>query len=219
MLNPELQENINLEIEKSNPDTADFLKDKYFRDTIDMISRVNKLTPEQSESLELETVLFILKLSEYANFYDAVLSEVFPENISVENEEKLKTNIKTKQISSDIESYIFVKLKEEEAKPKEVFKEVKEGEYDKKDQFDNLDSILKSSTKNLREEIKEKLDDQNAFNLLKINPNIKKLELEKPATVPNIIIQSEPIDFYKEKVDDVDKVIKKEIDVVYNKDN
>jgi hypothetical protein len=205
MLNPELQKNIDLEIEKSPVEISEFLHGKYFKDTISMISRVSKLNETQLESLELEVILNVLKLSEYKNFYDAVLNEVFPENLSASDEEKLKINTQTKQISSDIQSYIFYKLEKTENDQDLIKKEV--------------------DTKNLRQEISEKVEGQNAFNLLKTNNNTKKIDTETKSvekqnfvTIPNIALQSEPIDFYKEKVDPVDKVIKKEIEAVYNKD-
>ncbi len=104
MLNPELQSDLNLEIEKSTPEIKSFLSGKYFRDTMDLVIKVNKLSDDQAESVELETVLNILDLSDHDNISDALHSEC-----DISSEPVMS------QVLKDLQEYIFAKIDHKEA--------------------------------------------------------------------------------------------------------
>jgi hypothetical protein len=103
MLNPDLQNEMDMEIQKSAPAVNDFLKGKYFEDTLDLIARVNKLTPEQRESLELECILHILGQNDHNEVANWVLSEV----LGGDTEKNKQTG---GQIVNDIQEYILNKV-------------------------------------------------------------------------------------------------------------
>ncbi len=100
MLNPELQKDINLEITKAEPLIQEFLTRDYFRETMDLVFKVNRLNEIQKESVELETILYILNLSNYENIGEAIKAEC-----------SIETTNTVKQLSDDLEKYIFEKLK------------------------------------------------------------------------------------------------------------
>ena len=97
MLNPELQSQIDVEIEKATPVVQEFLHGKDFTETVALISKVNKLSDEQSESLELESVLYVLGLSDHDTVKDWVIAEV-----------GVKKDID--QVVSDVNNYIISKI-------------------------------------------------------------------------------------------------------------
>jgi hypothetical protein len=229
MLNPELQKNINEEIKKTDVNTEEFLSSQYFRETIDMISRVNKLNLEQSESLELEIILFILKISEYENFFDAVKNEI-----------GLETEGGMNQASKDVETYIFSKL----TQTLEKVESLKTNEI--KINTPNLQEkevVIVSENSTLRDTIKQEIYNPKTETLLDkkgynyepkyINPeensvlksgesfsfsNInEEVKMGKLVTVPKIELPKTLGDVYTEKIDDLDKVIPKEFSVLSNK--
>ena len=106
MLNTQLQQDINIEIEKAEDSVKAFLMDGYFRDTVDLILKVNKLTPDQGESVELETVMHILKISDYEKLEDGIKNEC-----GIQNEQTIV------QVVKDIRDYILSKLS---AAPQEI---------------------------------------------------------------------------------------------------
>lgn len=99
MLNPDLQKEIDLEIDNAPEDIRNFLRDKYFTDTMTLIERVNKLTPEQSESIELEVIMSLLGISDYADIVEAI-----------KKEGGLATDGEVRQVAKDLKDYIFEKL-------------------------------------------------------------------------------------------------------------
>lgn len=105
MLNPELQKDITLEIVKAEPLIQEFLTRDYFRETMDLVFKVNRLNEVQKESVELETILYILNLSNYENISEAIKAECSIETINT-----------VKQLSDDLEKYIFEKIKSTKAK-------------------------------------------------------------------------------------------------------
>lgn len=128
MLNPELQKDINLEIAKAEPLIQEFLTRDYFRETLDLVFKVNRLNEVQKESVELETILYILNLSNYENISEAIKAEC-----------SIETTNTVKQLGDDLEKYIFEKIKstkakivneelEEETKKLEVVNKTKEEE-------------------------------------------------------------------------------------------
>lgn len=100
MLNPELQSAIDEEIDKSPKLVQDFLRDKYFQDTFAIIQKVNRISPEQRESLELETILMVLGISDYASIEDAIKNEV-----GVNGEQANEATVR--QLASDVKEYIL----------------------------------------------------------------------------------------------------------------
>lgn len=103
MLNPELKKDIEVEISKSEALIQEFLNGNYFRETLDLVFKVNRLNEIQKESVELETILYILNLSNYEEIGEAIKTECSIETAST-----------AKQLSEDLEKYIFSKLKEKQ---------------------------------------------------------------------------------------------------------
>lgn len=228
MLNPSLKKDVEVEIDKADPKIKDFLLDDYFRETMDLIFRVNRLTNEQGEAVELETILFLLKLSNYENINDAIQTECNIENPST-----------SKQIIADLNSYIFEKTKKMEEVPggleedKVVTLPVKEntGEDLTQKRTEESSVALKESSESVENDVNK------GFNMLGSNKIVKEARdilkdeipfkkedsslLEKINTpVENIvpvIKTPEPLgDVYLERVSDEEKSIKKEIIVTNN---
>ncbi len=103
MLNPDLQNEIGAELEKVSPAVNEFLKSKYFEDTLDLIARVNKLNTEQRESLELECILHVLGQNDHNDVAGWVASEVLGGD--VEKNKQVGT-----QIVNDIQQYVLNKV-------------------------------------------------------------------------------------------------------------
>ncbi len=222
MLNPNLKKDIELEINKAEPKIKDFLLDDYFRETMDLIFRVNRLTNEQGEAVELETILFLLKLSNYEKIDEAIQNECSIENAST-----------SKQIIQDLESYIFQKTNKIEDSLN-VLEENKSVVLPVKEKI--KESGEKASSENIETESKE--DNINkGFNMLGSNKIIKeprdilknedifkagndtltnKISLPLESVVP-VIKTPEPLgDVYLERVSEDEKSIKKETIVTNN---
>lgn len=103
MLSTDLQNEINIEIEKFAPAVNEFLKSKYFEDTLDLIARVNKLTPEQRESLELECILHVLGQNDHNDVAGWIASEVL-------GGDSLKNKQSGSQIVNDVQEYVLAKV-------------------------------------------------------------------------------------------------------------
>ena len=125
MLNTELQKDINIEIEKAGPALKDFLAAKYFRENMDLILKVNKLTLDQGEAVELETILHILGLSDHATIDEALQAECY-----IDKKEMVS------QVTKDVKDYIISKLPQDVA-PKDmaplILSDVSGNEHDEKD--------------------------------------------------------------------------------------
>lgn len=106
MLNSQLQQSINQELEKVKPFVKDFILSSYWKDTMALVCRVNHIKDEDIiEGVELETILFILEISEHKSVYEAFKNEVF-----INGFETTEANLK--QLSGDIEKYILYKINE-----------------------------------------------------------------------------------------------------------
>ncbi len=210
MLNPDLKKDVEIEINKAEPKIKDFLLSDYFRETMDLIFRVNRLTKEQGEAVELETILFLLKISNYTNIEDSIKTECGIENIST-----------TKQVIQDLNSYIFEKTKkiEESLNPLEgnknvvlpVKENVPEVITESKEEFVNKGFNMLGSNKIIKE-ARDILKDE-----IPINPNreasalTNKIDTPAEPSVP-VLKTPEPLgDVYLERVSDDEKTIKKEI--------
>ena len=92
MLNPELQQDIDTEIDRANIELRTFIRSKYFSDTLELIYRLHNIKEaETQEAIELETILYLLNISEYDNIAEAIKNEVYNDDV---------------KFSSDIESVI-----------------------------------------------------------------------------------------------------------------
>lgn len=111
-MNPDLQAQIDVEIEKADPSIKEFLHGKYFKDTLGTISRVNRLTSDQTEGLELEIILEILGMNDYQNFDEAVQKELG------EGEGAIESN-KIAQIIKDVNEYVFDQIRQKNNVPTE----------------------------------------------------------------------------------------------------
>jgi hypothetical protein len=103
MLNPELQKQISEEISKAPKPIQKFLTGTYFRETMELISRVNQLSVEQSEGVELEVILHILKLNDYTKLREAL-----------EKECKINESKKLDQLDLDLHRYVFSVLEKDQ---------------------------------------------------------------------------------------------------------
>lgn len=211
MLNPELQKDINIEIEKADNSVKIFLLDKYFRDTMDLIIRVNKLTSEQGENVELETILNILKLTDYQNIYDAIKTEC-----SIENEATVN------QVVSDLNNYIFVKLGAVPAPIKVIsddndsrpLRNIIQDEYGKE--------VLGPVALNYYEQKRlgaEFTGQEKIFDLENVKPDESLLNKNIPMIEQTHaeMMKNKMSDVYRELPDAEDKIIKREIEAFTNK--
>lgn len=220
MLNPNLKKDIELEINKAEPKIKDFLLDDYFRETMDLIFRVNRLTNEQGEAVELETILFLLKLSNYEKIDEAIQNECSIENAST-----------SKQIIQDLESYIFQKTNKIEdslnvlEENKSVVLPVKEKieESEEKTSSENMETEEDNINKGFNmlgsnKIIKEARDILKNEDIFKAGNDTltNKISLPFESVVP-VIKTPEPLgDVYLERVSEDEKSIKKEIIVTNN---
>jgi hypothetical protein len=222
MLSQELQNEIEIEIQKSPKETQDFLHDKYFSETINLISRVNKLDQTQSDALYLETIMEILGLNDYKDFNEAIKNQIKIEDNFLPDE-----NIK--QIVSDVNSYIFSKIQKNAVTP--VGNIIIQANQDNKtENKSTLRDTISQELKNNKNTI-EYLSRPNLSNA----QEIPTFAVEGDKTVPKIetnLIENSPEyvenkekniptptkeeaiaelgDVYREKPDEVDKVIKHE---------
>ena len=235
MLNTELQKDINIEIEKAGPALKDFLAAKYFRENMDLILKVNKLTLDQGEAVELETILHILGLSDHATIDEALQAECY-----IDKKEMVS------QVTKDVKDYIISKLPQDVA-PKDITPLILSdmGEQDKSIPKD-IDIISESSTlrndiissttdsvansekrKDLRTEIEE------GYDTSAIAPKVvayyddkrsaeMKLEENKNMQNKDLISISVPVltntnimpDAYRELPALEDKVMEREVDII-----
>jgi hypothetical protein len=216
MLNPELKKDLDIEIEKSEPLTKEFLTSDYFRETMDLVFKVNRLNDEQKESVELETILYILGLSNYENITDAIKDEC-----------GLETPATIRQLTDDLDKYILEKIK---SKTLEISIEKNDST-----ETSNILSVLPMSSElpENTSNIFEGVGDIKVKNLLDKNfdveineprdlvKNIITPETKKQAeNITNKIEEgeiSQPVeekklgDVYRERLDEMDTIIKKEI--------
>lgn len=152
MLNTQLQQSINEELEKANPQVKEFVESSYWRDTIALVARVNHIKDEfVIEGIELEIILLLLNMSHYSNIYEALKSEVFTGGVE-------STEENMRQLSYDIDEYIFKKINEN--------KNVNAIYID--DQDDNLHQIIQREFEEHKEILPESYIKSRAAQPLKI---------------------------------------------------
>jgi hypothetical protein len=189
MLNPELKKDIDVEIAKSEPLIQGFLSGEYFRETMDLVFKVNRLNEIQKESVELETILYILKLSNYENIYEAIKTEC-----------SIETENTAKQLSDDLEKYIFNKLYNEEALEGGIVKRIEISAAEAAPE-----EVAAVGVKNL---INENFDIKNPRDLVK---NTSASEVLAPAEDDILEGGAKLGDVYREKPDLQETNLKKEI--------
>jgi hypothetical protein len=111
-MNPELKAQIDIEIENAAPAIKEFLHGAYFAQTINTIAKVNRLTSDQVEAVELETILEILGMNDYKNFDEAIQKELGTGEIALPQD-------KITQIIKDINEYVFDQIRKNDGVPTE----------------------------------------------------------------------------------------------------
>lgn len=203
MLNKELQDELNIEIDRASIEVQTFLRDKYFTDTLALIGRVNTLNDIQKDALYLEVVMQVLGLNDYTDFADSVRNE-----LKVGEEELPTENIK--QIVNDINVYVFDKIKREEKK--ELSPEVVISP--------NINGVVGKETTiptpSLRESIMKKTGVEDKYSIgfltkpspVSVETKVAPVIIEKEAVtekVPEVMP-----DVYREMPEPVDKTLKHE---------
>lgn len=193
-MKPELRESLDIEIAKSSAEMQVFLNDQYFKDTLSLIERVNKLDADQAVSLELEITMFLLGISDYPNMEEALRGEL-GQNGQVANEATVRQAIK------DVEAYILSKA------PKTETLEIKKiavsptpeagADQSKKDEG-NLHDILYKEL-DVKSPTPEAVANQVKEEEIKNTP---------PEAKPAVAEPVKPLDFYREKIVTEDKKIK-----------
>jgi hypothetical protein len=190
MLDIELQKEIDIEIEKANPAIKSFLQDRYFRDTIDLVVKVSQLTPEQAESIELETILYVLGESDYV-----LLGEAIKNECGIKNQNTLD------QVCKDLNDFILAKLNK--ITPDDPNSDLQKLEIRREQDK----TPAEQDSKILRDNILENIGLD-----LKNNPKTDQIEKELK-NIPNIKADDHLHDVYRELPDEQDNIIKTEIDL------
>lgn len=130
MLNPELQHDIDIEIDKANYELRTFIRSPYFKDTLELLYRVHHVDNiDNQEALELEVLLYLLNISEYNDIKEAIMSEVYNNDIRYNSDlESLVKDINIYLINksnedNDISS--IYKRKPDEYKDENIHQEIK----------------------------------------------------------------------------------------------
>ena len=106
MLNPELQQTINEEIAKANYELRTFIKSQYYKDTWSLIYRIHKINDtEIQEAIELETLLYLLNISEYDTIDEAIITEVYNNDLTYKSE--------IERVIKDVKIYLINKANED----------------------------------------------------------------------------------------------------------
>lgn len=206
-MNPELRNELDNEIRNSPQETQDFLFGDYFRDTIKLIERVNKFTPEQAVALELEVSMFLIGISDYPSLEEALRGELGQDG-QVANEATVRQAIK------DVENYILSHapkidkagiVRKIEVKPEEI----KTNTKTEKEKPLNLHDVLYKEL----EISKNETTKQNIEPITNSEPSVSlDIEIEVPPEnvkeAENETTKPSPLDFYREKIDDEDKKLK-----------
>lgn len=167
-MNQDLQAQIDIEIAKAEPSVQEFLHGAEFAQTINTISRVNRLTTDQTEALELEIILEILGLNDYGNFDEAVQKELGSGDGAIDTK-------KIEQIIKDVNEYIFDHIRKENKVPTE-----------------NKIIKVKSSEEDIEEQIKAELRKIIAKDGYKPKSEVKKIEYTPPTPVDYDIYREKP---------------------------
>lgn len=207
MLNADLQKDIDIEIEKAEEHVKSFLLDKYFRDTMDLIIKVNKLTEEEGEAVELETIMIILGISEFTNIHEAI-----------QKESGIKTQATVDQIVKDLQVYVFDKLNN--VKPVEIVKSEEVKRPLRNEITDAYGSIVDGPKvfdyyEEKRQEEKKFIDSSSNRELE--SDTVKENSKSIPPTIN--YITEDMHDVYRELPDKDDKIIKREIEIDMGEEN
>ncbi|MDQ5957078.1 MAG: hypothetical protein QG614_52 [Patescibacteria group bacterium] len=207
MLNQELQKEIDLEIDKAKDEIKDFIRSKYFTDTMELIERVNKLTEEQSESIELEVIMFLLGISDYKNIEEAVKDQA-----------GLVTGGEVKQVSKDINDYILDKINptpnirtETDKAKNEPLRNIIQDAYGKEMLGPKVLNYYdgKRNKTPLEGEVSDKVEGDAILkdNILKQSSSPSKV------AVPKISMNDVSYDVYREKPSEEDNIMKREVEI------
>ena len=107
MLPKELQDEIDIEINKTSPEMQAFIRDKYLAETIETICRVNSLNNNQKNALYLEIVMQLVGINDYADFAESIKNELKIDEKEIDAET-------VRQIVKDVDDYVFNKIKEQD---------------------------------------------------------------------------------------------------------
>lgn len=197
MLNPELQKNIDEEIEKAKDDVKAFLRDSYWRDTVDLIIKVNKLNDTQAEGIELETILYMLGLSDYTDLHEAIAKEC-----SIQNERT------SDQVYKDIKDFLLEKIY-----PTKTIK-INSGNLDDKPLRNVVQDAFgknMSGPRNINYDPRTLVQDSS--NQTNSNTNRPEHIEEKEKIINSSNYDTLNLDLYREPVDETEKALKREIDL------
>jgi hypothetical protein len=200
MINQELRKELDQEIMKHEPEIRDFLLGEYFRHNVDLIVKVNGLDEGESETLELEIILFLIKISDYKSVEQAIESEM------PDLEEDKKT-----QVIRDVNEYII-------SKSGYVKNIIVQSSEDKKGESNKSEDLRSQIVDNMTN---KKIDDLLISNSI-LNPIVDPIispaqEVMKSAEIMSQNIDSKATlvedeaqpDPYRLRVEPVDKSIKK----------
>lgn len=197
-MKPELRESLDIEIAKSSAEMQTFLNDQYFKDTLSLIERVNKLDADQAVSLELEITMFLLGISDYPNMEEALRGEL-GQNGQVANEGTVRQAVK------DVEAYILSKAPKVDMPVKKI------------EVSPSLEAAADQSKKdegNLHDILYKELEANKTIAPADEKPNLVPILETKPEqivadTTKGVPAEpAKPLDFYREKIVTEDKKIK-----------
>jgi hypothetical protein len=195
-MKPELRQALDEEILKAGPELQTFLNDQYFKDTLSLIERVNKLDAGQAVSLELEITMFLLGISDYPSIEEALRGEL-GQNGQVANEATVRQAVK------DVEAYILSKVPTANDSVKKV--EIKTDTETEKSEAE-----IPTAAGNLHDILYKELDVNKKAESVETKPELDPILEIKPEqiTAPEIVEPTKPLDFYREKIGDEDKKVK-----------
>ncbi len=196
-MKPELRQALDEEILKATPELQTFLNDQYFKDTLSLIERVNKLDADQAISLELEITMFLLGISDYPSIEEALRGEL-GQNGQVANEATVRQAVK------DVDAYIL-------SKAPAANDSVKKVEIKTDTETENLEVETPTTAGNLHDILYKELDVNKSPSPEATEDQEKDLELAaKPeqVVIPEVVTPVKPLDFYREKIGDEDKKVK-----------
>lgn len=195
-MKPELRQALDEEILKATPELQTFLNDQYFKDTLSLIERVNKLDADQAISLELEITMFLLGISDYPSVEEALRGEL-GQNGQVANEATVRQAVK------DVDAYIL-------SKAPAANDSVKKVEIKTDTETENLEVGTTTTAGNLHDILYKELDVNKKTESVETKPELDPvLEIKsEQITTPEITEPTKPLDFYREKIGDEDKKAK-----------
>lgn len=198
-MKPELRQALDEEILKASPEMQAFLNDQYFKDTLSLIERVNKLDENQAVSLELEITMFLLGISDYPTIEEALRGEL-GQNGQVANEATVRQAVK------DVDAYILSKAPTQNTNNEPVKKVEVKTEVEAKDVVVNN----QESSGNLHDILYKQLDGNKKIEIdegVSIETTNVETKMEEAVT-PVATEPVKPLDFYREKIGDEDKKLK-----------